>query len=77
MLTCMFGFFALIFDVISNYLVYLGLDDTDSRKTTLEVYRQYFEQPFVNATQVYYTLESERFVSENSVTEYMKRVKKN
>lgn len=55
-------------------LVSLGLDENDSKKTTLEVYRQYFEKPFVNATEVYYKMESEKFLSENSVTEYMKKV---
>ena len=52
----------------------LGLDENDSKKTTLEVYRQYFEKPFVTATEVYYKMESEKFLSENSVTEYMKKV---
>ena len=52
----------------------MGLDENDSKKTTLEVYRQYFEKPFVNATEVYYKMESEKFLSENSVTEYMKKV---
>jgi cullin 1 len=52
----------------------LGLDENDSKKTTLEVYRQYFEKPFIAATEVYYKMESEKFLSENSVTEYMKKV---
>lgn len=55
-------------------IVSLGLDENDSKKTTLEVYRQYFERPFVHATEVYYKMESEKFLSENSVTEYMKKV---
>jgi hypothetical protein len=55
-------------------IVSLGLDENDSKKTTLEVYRQYFEKPFVHATEVYYKMESEKFLSENSVTEYMKKV---
>jgi len=50
------------------------LDENDSKKTTLEVYRLYFETPFVNATEVYYKMESDKFLSENSVTEYMKKV---
>lgn len=55
-------------------IVSLGLDENDSKKTTLEVYRLYFETPFVNATEVYYKMESDKFLSENSVTEYMKKV---
>ncbi|KAG5456026.1 MAG: Cullin, partial [Olpidium bornovanus] len=34
---------------------------------------QYFESPFIQATEVYYKAESEKFVSENSVTDYMKK----
>jgi len=50
------------------------LDENDSKKTTLEIYRDFFEKPFVSATEVYYKMESEKFLSENSVTEYMKKV---
>ena len=52
----------------------MGLDENDSKKTTLEIYRDFFEKPFVSATEVYYKMESEKFLSENSVTEYMKKV---
>ncbi|KAF9952455.1 hypothetical protein BGZ70_000594 [Mortierella alpina] len=63
---------SLLRNVVESF-VSLGLDENDSKKTTLEVYRQYFEKPFVNATEVYYKMESEKFLSENSVTEYMKK----
>ncbi|RKU47628.1 hypothetical protein DL546_008476 [Coniochaeta pulveracea] len=53
--------------------VSLGLDDQDSTKTTLEVYRYYFEKPFLEATKKFYTDESKQFVAENSVVEYMKK----
>jgi cullin 1 len=56
------------------YLVALGLDDADSSKSTLDVYKDHFERPFVEASEVYYKAESEKFVSENSVTDYMKKV---
>lgn len=56
------------------YLVALGLDDADSSKSTLDVYKDHFERPFVEASEVYYKKESEKFVSENSVTDYMKKV---
>ncbi|KAG9292004.1 hypothetical protein G9A89_017903 [Geosiphon pyriformis] len=59
--------------LVVESFVSLGLDDADSSKSTLDVYRDYFEKPFVDATQIYYKAESEKFVSENSVTEYMKK----
>lgn len=51
----------------------LGLDENDSSKTTLDVYKQSFEVPFLLATETYYKAESEKFVTENSVVEYMKK----
>ncbi|KAK9765979.1 ubiquitin ligase (cullin) of SCF [Basidiobolus ranarum] len=62
----------LIKNVVESY-VSLGLDDSDSSKTTLDVYVKYFESPFLSATEMYYKNESEKFVSENSVTDYMKK----
>lgn len=58
---------------IVDSFVSLGLDENDSTKSTLEVYRSYFETPFIAATRVYYENESRRFVAENSVVEYMKK----
>ena len=51
----------------------LGLDETDSTKSTLDVYRFNFERPFVAATKTYYENESNQFIAENSVIEYMKK----
>lgn len=53
--------------------VSLGLDESDSTKTTLEVYRYHFERPFLLATEEFYRNESKQFVAENSVVEYMKK----
>ncbi|KAH8884799.1 Cullin-domain-containing protein [Thozetella sp. PMI_491] len=53
--------------------VSLGLDEGDSTKTTLEVYRYHFERPFLEATKVFYQNESRQFVADNSVVEYMKK----
>ena len=53
--------------------VSLGLDESDSTKSTLDVYRFYFEKPFLTATHGFYELESRQFTSENSVVEYMKK----
>ncbi|KAL2169795.1 hypothetical protein VTG60DRAFT_5613 [Thermothelomyces hinnuleus] len=58
--------------VVSSF-VSLGLDDGNSSKTTLDVYRYHFERPFLEATKVFYQNESNQFVAENSVVEYMKK----
>lgn len=58
---------------IVDSFVSLGLDENDSTKSTLEVYRYYFERPFIAATRAYYENESRQFVAENSVVEYMKK----
>ncbi|KAG0231395.1 hypothetical protein BGW42_006523 [Actinomortierella wolfii] len=63
---------SLLRNVVESFVA-LGVDETDPTKSTLDVYRVHFEQPFVSATEVYYKMESERFLSENSVTEYMKK----
>ncbi|ORY39971.1 Cullin-domain-containing protein [Rhizoclosmatium globosum] len=62
----------LIKNVVDSFVA-LGLDETDSTKATLDVYKQYFEQPFIAATEAYYKSESETFLSENSITDYMKK----
>ncbi|KAL8697053.1 MAG: hypothetical protein Q9201_007332 [Fulgogasparrea decipioides] len=58
---------------IVDSFVSLGLDETDSTKSTLDVYRYHFEKPFLAATKTYYEKESAQFVAENSVVEYMKK----
>lgn len=58
---------------IVDSFVSLGLDENDSKKSTLDVYRQYFQKPFIDATRKYYENESRQFVAENSVVEYMKK----
>lgn len=58
--------------MISNQ-VSLGLDEFDFRKPTLEIYEKYFQTPFIEATALYYASESEKYISENSVIEYMKK----
>ncbi len=58
---------------IVDSFVSLGLDETDSTKSTLDVYRFHFEKPFLEATSRYYENESAQFVAENSVVEYMKK----
>ena len=58
---------------VVDSFVSLGLDETDSTKSTLDVYRYHFEKPFIEATTQYYENESHQFVAENSVIEYMKK----
>ncbi|KAK3670404.1 ubiquitin ligase (cullin) of SCF [Recurvomyces mirabilis] len=61
---------------VVDSFVALGIDDTDSTKTNLEVYRQYFEKPFIDATSKYYENESQAFLAENSVVDYMKKAER-
>ncbi|KAJ4294759.1 ubiquitin ligase (cullin) of SCF [Collariella sp. IMI 366227] len=58
---------------VVDSFVSLGLDDGDTYKSTLDVYRYNFEKPFLDATKVFYENESKQFVAENSVVEYMKK----
>ncbi|KAJ3242564.1 hypothetical protein HDU81_000009 [Chytriomyces hyalinus] len=66
---------SLIKSVVDSFVA-LGLDENDSTKATLDVYKQYFEQPFIAATESYYKSESETFLSDNSITDYMKKAEK-
>jgi cullin 1 len=58
---------------VVDMFVALGLDESDSLKSTLDVYKEYFEKPFLKATGQYYDNESKRLLTENSVVEYMKK----
>ena len=58
---------------IVDSFVSLGLDETDTTKSTLDVYRFNFEKPFLDATTKYYEEESKQFVAQNPVVEYMKK----
>ncbi|KAK4999412.1 ubiquitin ligase (cullin) of SCF [Elasticomyces elasticus] len=61
---------------VLDSFVALGIDEADTTKTTLDVYRQHFEAPYVQATREYYTQESQAFLAENSVVEYMKKAER-
>jgi hypothetical protein len=54
-------------------LVSLGLDESDTNKASLEVYKEHFEGPFIIATEKYYKTESDTFLAENTVSDYLKR----
>ncbi|KAH0597556.1 hypothetical protein MHUMG1_04935 [Metarhizium humberi] len=58
---------------VVDSFVSLGLDEADMSRSTLDVYRYYFERPFLEATAEFYNAESKQFVAENSVVEYMKK----
>ncbi|KAI8820745.1 Cullin [Fimicolochytrium jonesii] len=62
----------LINGVVESF-VSLGWDENDPTKSTLEIYKQFFEIPFIAKTESYYKMESERFISENSIVDYMKK----
>ena len=62
-------------DVVTSF-VSLGIDESDSTKSTLDVYRTYFEKPYLEATSQYYENESQQFLAENSVVDYMKKAER-
>ncbi|KAI6030651.1 Cullin-domain-containing protein [Pisolithus orientalis] len=62
----------LVKKVVDSF-VSLGLDDTDINKTSLDVYKEHLEIPFLEATEKYYEQESEAFLAENSVSDYLKK----
>ncbi|CAO3589467.1 unnamed protein product [Absidia cylindrospora] len=62
----------LIKNVVESFVA-LGLDSKDTTRSNFSVYREFFETPFIDATEVYYKTESEKFISENSVPDYMKK----
>lgn len=62
-------------DVVTSF-VSLGIDESDSTKSTLDVYRMYFEKPYLEATSQYYENESQQFLAENSVVDYMKKAER-
>ncbi|KAH9936676.1 Cullin-domain-containing protein [Fomitopsis serialis] len=47
--------------------------DSDINKVSYEVYKEHFEAPFLEATEKYYKQESEAFLAENTVAEYLKK----
>ena len=58
---------------IVTSFVSLGLDESDTTKSTLEVYKERFEAPYLEATKKYYQNESKQFLAVNSVVDYMKK----
>ncbi len=63
---------SLVKKVVDSF-VSLGLDDTDTNKACLDVYKDHFEIPFIEATEKYYKQESESFLASNSISDYLKK----
>lgn len=42
--------------------------------SALGIYSDRFEKPFLDATQAFYTKESEQFLAENEIAEYLRHV---
>lgn len=57
-------------------LVSLGLDEDDPTKSTLNIYRTYFEQPFLAATKEYYQREARLLSNKFDLFEYTKAMQK-
>ncbi|PRT53872.1 Cullin-1 [Wickerhamiella sorbophila] len=55
-------------------MVSIGLDDQNSKRTSLSFYTKNFEEPFIEATAAYYMAESQRYLNEHGVVEYMRLV---
>jgi cullin 1 len=64
---------SLVKRVVDSF-VSLGLDDEDINKASLDVYKEHLETPFLDATEGYYVRESNAFLAENSLSDYLKKV---
>ena len=64
---------ALISGVVDGF-VRLGLNRERPKEVTLDVYKEDFEAQCLEATQAFYTKESGLFISENSVSDYLKKI---
>jgi cullin 1 len=62
----------LIKKVIDSF-VSLDIDETDLNEVSLSIYKEHFEIPFLNATEAYYKLESDSFLAENNLSDYLNK----
>lgn len=54
-------------------LVMLGIDSQDLKRTNLEIYKTHFEQPFLEATRLFYAQESSEYLASHNVVDYMRK----
>ena len=52
-------------------IVFLRLDQSDTNKACLDMYKEHFEVPFIDTTEKDYKRESESFLTESSVSDYL------
>jgi cullin 1 len=64
---------SLLKKVVDSF-VSLGIDETDLNNASLDYYKEQFEIPLLAATEAYYARESDSFVVENSVSDYLQKV---
>lgn len=62
-----------LISVAIKSLVYLGIDVQDLKKPNLVVYIKFFEQRFLDSTASYYSKESQNYLSQHNVVDYMKK----
>lgn len=48
---------------------------TDDNSTFIKIYDVYFEEPFIKSSEQFYIAESQKFINENSIVDYMKKAK--
>eukprot|EP00051_Salpingoeca_urceolata_P032720 m.17039 g.17039 ORF g.17039 m.17039 type:complete len:751 (-) comp5374_c0_seq1:205-2457(-) len=59
---------------VKDCFVALGLDDEEGKNPELAVYKEHLENVFLKKTMEYYRAESDAFLADNPITEYMKKV---
>ena len=58
---------------VGDSFVSLSLDGIDINKEGLGFYKEHFELPFVDATEIYYKKEAEIFLVSHSLSDYPKK----